>query len=88
MGGNLQEESLTVAAIISASGEKNDLIDTHVNHLKAFYEVIGPYQSAGGWANMVLYNNVSSFSGNILVRSAAGYVLDYINNKTLSWSSV
>lgn len=88
MGGNLQEESLTVAAIISASGEKNDLIDTHVNHLKAFYEVIGPYQSAGGWANMVLYNNVCSFSGNILVRSAAGYVLDYINNKTLSWSSV
>lgn len=88
MGGNLQEESLTVAAIISASGEKNDLIDAHVNHLKAFYEVIGPYQSAGGWANMVLYNNVSSFSGNILVRSAAGYVLDYINNKTLSWSSV
>lgn len=88
MGGNLQEESLTVAAIISASGEKNDLIDTHVNHLKAFYEVIGPYQSAGGWANMVLYNNVSSFSDNILVRSAAGYVLDYINNKTLSWSSV
>lgn len=88
MGGNLQEESLTVAAIISASGEKNDLIDTHVNHLKAFYEVIGPYQSAGGWANMVLYNNVSSFSGNILVRSAAGYVLDCINNKTLSWSSV
>lgn len=88
MGGNLQEESLAVAAIISASGEKNDLIDTHVNHLKAFYEVIGPYQSAGGWANMVLYNNVSSFSGNILVRSAAGYVLDYINNKTLSWSSI
>ena len=88
MGGNLQEESLTVAAIISASGEKNNLIDTHVNHLKAFYEVIGPYQSAGGWANMVLYNNVSSFSSNILVRSAAGYVLDYINNKTLSWSSV
>lgn len=88
MGGNLQEESLTVAAIISASGEKNDLIDTHVNHLKAFYEVIGPYQSTGGWANMVLYNNVSSFSGNVLVRSAAGYVLDYINNKTLSWSSV
>ena len=43
MGGSLQEESLTVAAIISASGEKNDLIDTHVNHLKAFYEVIGPY---------------------------------------------
>ncbi len=88
MGGNLQEESLAVAAIISASGEKNNLIDTHVNHLKAFYEVIGPYQSAGGWANMVLYNNVSSFSGNILVRSAAGYVLDYINNKTLSWSSI
>lgn len=88
MGVNEQEESLTVAAIVTASGEKNDMIDSHLNHLKAFYEVIGPYQSTGGWANMVLYNNVSSFSGNILVRSAAGYVLDYINNKTLSWSSI
>lgn len=70
-------------AYIDNTRRKNDNTKTvkqHTPHLKAYYEVIGPLQSTGQ-VNMILYNNSEDLSQGVLVRSAAGYVLDYIQGE-------
>lgn len=70
-------------AYIDNTRRKNDNTKTvkqHTPHLKAYYEVIGPLQSTGQ-VNMILYNNSQKLDQGVLVRSAAGYVLDYIQGE-------
>lgn len=89
-------------ALLFAAGKNanktraTDDVNLHYSHLMEYYEVIGPGQTivsgqfagkgVSGRVNMILYSYSLSHNSNIYVRSAAGFVLDYINNKTLSWS--
>lgn len=76
-------ETALKIAFIDNSKRKNDNVENvkkHTPHLKAYYEVIGPLQSTGQ-VNMILYNNSEDISKGVLVRSAAGYVLDYIEGE-------